>query len=260
MNSLNFFGLKVSSFSKSELVEYIVNCFNTKSSHVFYGYSLAVLSYLKKFPNYYNVTSKFDLIVTDGRLFYLIARFFKIKLKYDISIPSLTFLVLDIANSFGLNVYLLGSTSQNNCAAIKNVKYKYSKLNSVSGRDGFFTIDEEESVIKEIVKARPNVLLIGMPTPYKQELAFRLKKGLSNCIIIPCGGMIDVLAGKEKLTPPILKKIGLASLYRHIQHPKRIPELFIIGFRAIYVFSYCAYLRFIKREENISIPKMLGLN
>lgn len=258
MNSLNFFGLKVSSFSKSELVEYIVNCFNTESSSVFYGYSLAVLSYLKKFPNYYNVTSKFDLIVTDGRLFYLIARFFKIKLKYDISIPRLTLLVLDIANTFNLNVYLLGSTSQNNCAAIKNVRNKYSKLNTVSGRDGFFTIDEEESVIKEIIETNPNVLLIGMPTPYKQELALRLKYRLKNCIIIPCGGMIDVLAGKEKLTPPFLKKIGLASFYRHVQHPQRIPELIVIGFKTVYVFTYCVIQYYLRGRRNISIPKILG--
>jgi UDP-N-acetyl-D-mannosaminuronic acid transferase (WecB/TagA/CpsF family) len=33
--------------------------------------------------------------------------------------------------------------------------------------------------------------------------------------------MIDVFAGKVKLTSPILKKLGLATLVRVIQEPKR---------------------------------------
>lgn len=259
MNSINFFGLKVSSFSSDELDNYIVECFNQKKSFIFYGYSLAVLSYIKKHKQYYNITSKFDLLVTDGRLFFLIIKLFKFRLLYDISIPRLTIRVLEIANKLGLNVYLLGATELSKTKAIINLREKYSNLSSICGHNGFFSKNDEKKVINDIIVTKPNVILIGMPTPHKQELALKLKDKLQNCIIIPCGGMIDVFAGKEKLTPTFIKKIGLASIYRHIQHPKRIPELFIIGVRTIYVFSICAYLKFIKKDSNISIPKILGV-
>lgn len=260
MNQIDFFGLKLNSFNKNELDEYILDCFNKKNiSYVFYGYSLAALSYIKKYKSYYFVTNQFDLLVTDGRFLFFIAKIFNFKLNYDISIPRLTFRVLELGNTLGLRVYLLGGTQDSNSAAIKNIRNKYTNISSISGQNGFFSKSNEVKVIDEIVNYKPNILLIGMPTPYKQEISLRLKGILKNCIIIPCGGMIDVFAGKEKLTPIAIKKIGLASLYRHIQHPKRIPELFIIGFRAIYVFSYCAYLKFIKREKNISIPEILGI-
>lgn len=253
----NFFGMKVSSFIKTELTDYIVTCFNSNQSFIFYGYSLAALSYLKKYPQYYKITSQFDLFVTDGRLFYLLARLFGVNLFFDISIPRLTLLVLEIANSKGLSVYLLGGTLENNRIAQKNLTQKYKDI-MFNGRNGFYDVCDEDKIISEIVKIKPNVILLGLPTPKKQEFALKLKPYFSNCVIIPCGGMIDVFAGKERLTPIFIKKMGLASLYRHLQHPKRLSELMLIIYRTFWVFFYCAFLKYILKKDKISIPEILS--
>lgn len=257
MKQENFFGLKITSFTNNELSDYINICFSSKKSYVFYGYSLAVLSYLKKHKNYYEVTNSFDLMVTDGRLFYLLAKFFRVSLHYDISIPRLTYYLLDEANNRGCRVFLLGGTSNSNELAIRNLKFQYANL-IIDGRDGYFSLDEEVHVINLIKTFQPKIILLGLPTPYKQELSLRLRNEIDGCIIIPCGGMIDVFAGKEKLTPLWIKKLGLASLFRHIQHPKRLPELFIIAYRALWIFSYCAFLKFILKKDKISIPEILS--
>ena len=44
--------------------------------------------------------------------------------------------------------------------------------------------------------------------------------------------MIDVLASKAKMTPKILKKMGLASIYRLIQEPTRLFK------RQMYIYSF----------------------
>ncbi len=257
MRQESFFGLKITSFTNIELFEYINNCFYSKKSYVFYGYSLAVLSYLKKYKNYYEVTNSFDLMVTDGRLFYLLAKLFRLPLHNDISIPRLTYYLLGEANNRGCKIFLLGGTSNSNELAIQNLKVQYPGL-IIDGRDGYFSSDEEVHIIKLFKTFQPKIILLGLPTPYKQELSKRLRNEINDCIIVPCGGMIDVFAGKEKLTPLWIKKLGLASLYRHIQHPKRLPEIILIAYRTLWIFSYCAFLKFILRKDKISIPEILS--
>ncbi|HUW07519.1 MAG TPA: WecB/TagA/CpsF family glycosyltransferase [Williamwhitmania sp.] len=256
--SVNFFGLKISVFSEEELIFSIEQgMVNNTPAKIYYGYSLAVLSYLKKYPSYHKTAQKFDVMVTDGRLFYLLAKLFGFKLKYDISIPMLTLLAIDIAANSGSKIMLVGGTSESNAQANANLKINHPNINVLAGIDGFYDRAQEVEIIAKIVDSKPNLLLLGLPTPEKQLLATKLRPLLNGCVIIPCGGMIDVLAGKEKLTPHWLKKIGLASIYRHIQHPKRIPELILILFRTLKVSSVIFYLKFIRRSENIDIPSIV---
>lgn len=257
MEAINFFGLKVTSFTEVDLNNYIEKCLESNESYVYYGYSLAVLSYLNKYHEYYNVTSQFDLMITDGRIFYILIKLFGYNIKYDISIPRLTFKVLDIANKKNLKVFVLGGTKESNTLACKKIKGLYSNISEIRGKDGYFSSEELDSIIESIKLFKPKIIFIGMPTPQKQVLALKIKNRISGCIIIPFGGMVDVLADKEKLTPLFIKKIGLASIYRHIQNPKRLPELFIIGIRALYIFPYCAFHKFIFNNDKISIPEIL---
>lgn len=257
MENKDFFGLKVTSFTKEELITSFKQVNKISESKIYYGYSLAVLNSIKKFPEYLTITSGFDIMVTDGRLFYLLAKLFDIKLNYDISIPRLTLLALDVANENFYNVMLLGATNDSNQRAIFNVKENYPNINRVIGIDGYFDFEKRNGLYSKIIAAKPNLLLIGLPTPQKQIFALEIKEKLKGCIIIPCGGMIDVLAGKEKLTPLWIKKLGLASIYRHIQHPNRLPELFNIYWITLKVFAICAYKKFVMGQENISIPSIL---
>ena len=190
LKSLDFFGLKVSSFTRQELINSLKHVVRSKDSAVYYGYSLAVLSYIKKYPNYLDITSQFDVIVTDGRLFYLLAKFFGLKLKYDISIPRLTLLTLELANSEGYNVTIFGATKKSNEGAQKNILKKYPEITKCSGFDGYFDFRERKDIYGEIISSMPNILLLGLPTPQKQIVANELREVLASCIIIPCGGRV----------------------------------------------------------------------
>ena len=257
LESIDFYGFKISVFTKDEIIKSIEDVVNSIQSKIYYGYSLAVLIYLKKYPYYLETTSKYDVMVTDGRLFFLLAKFFGFKLKQDLSIAQLTLLTLEIANKNKYRIMLWGGSEESNKLACNKIKQKYSNINFCEGINGYFSENEKGDVFQYIKIFKPNLLLIGMPTPKKQLLASEIKPLLQGCVIIPCGGMIDVLAGKEKLTPNWLKKIGLASIYRHIQHPKRIPELMHIYFLSLKVFIVCLYLKYIKKSKEISIPSIL---
>ena len=217
--SIYCLGLKISIYTQSELEQYIESCLLGNKRNIFYGYSIGLFPKLKNNLPLLNVCNSFDLMVTDGRIFYIYMKWLKVPLKYDISIPQLTIKVIDMANRFSKSVLLFGGTKRNNELATKNLDLKYTNAIFRKGIDGYQDLNEEQLIVENINKTKPDILLIGMHSPFKEEFAYRNKERLDCKIIIPCGGMIDVFAGNKKLTPTWIKKIGFAWLYRFVQNP-----------------------------------------
>jgi UDP-N-acetyl-D-mannosaminuronic acid transferase (WecB/TagA/CpsF family) len=64
-----------------------------------------------------------------------------------------------------------------------------------------------------------------MSTPKKEEFVIRNKGKIGATLIIPCGGMVDVLAGKTTRSPRWVKRMGLATFYRIAQEPRRLMRI-----------------------------------
>lgn len=229
----SFLGLSISVFDKEELVSYIIETVKSNRKSIMYGHALWTFPMLKKYPEIFYFGEKSDVLVTDGRPFYIMAKMHGIPLKYDISIPNLVLLSLELANSNNWSVFLLGATDEINKVAQQKISKGYKNISLVAGRDGYFDQEKDaKQIIKQINQCRPSILLIGIPSPTKEEIAYLWKDDLETNIIIPCGGMIDVLAGKTKLTPKMIKKLGLASFYRVLQEPRRLLK------RYSYIYGY----------------------
>ena len=101
LDVIDFFGLKLSGFEYYELKAYLKLRLETKISTVCFGYSLGTFPYFKNHPEIAEYSNSFDLMVCDGRGLYMLAKLLGFPVKSDISIPNLTWLVLDIANFAG---------------------------------------------------------------------------------------------------------------------------------------------------------------
>jgi N-acetylglucosaminyldiphosphoundecaprenol N-acetyl-beta-D-mannosaminyltransferase len=214
----NFQGLNISIFTESELNKYIEELFYKDYTSVAYGYSLGIIPKLKTFNGLLKVSNESDLLVTDGRLFYLFLKLFGVPVKFDISIPNLVFKCLNIAEKNNANVFFLGGTETANSKALMNVRNKYPALKKVTGHHGYWS--DKHKVIDLLKSVSPDIIFLTLPTPDKEVLAAELKALNISKLIIPCGGMIDVLAGDKKISPRIIKNLGLAWFYRFIQEPK----------------------------------------
>lgn len=218
-----FFGIPVSSFERHELRDYIINAIEECKKCTIYGFSLYSIYSLQKAPEIILLGQNADVIVPDGRPFYWLLKNFKISVKDNISIPETVLLTLEVADEKNYSVMLLGATAKVNKAAERRLKFQYPNINVLHGHHGYFNFENElRCILKYVHSKKPDILLIGISSPQKEQLTFQYISAISAGVIIPCGGMIDVLAGKTKLTPPLLKKLGLASLYRVLQEPRRL--------------------------------------
>jgi N-acetylglucosaminyldiphosphoundecaprenol N-acetyl-beta-D-mannosaminyltransferase len=219
----SFFDIPVSIFTIDELGSFIKESVNSKSKNTLYGFSLHSIYNINKLPEIVSLGKQADLIVTDGRPFYWLLKLFRIPVRCNISIPESVMLTLRIADQEKYKVLLFGSEETLNRDAGLKINKQYPGIILLEGIPGYFDFDKDiEAILDRINLLNPDILLIGISSPIKERLAFKFKERLNARFIIPCGGVIDILAGKTKLTPRIIKSIGLASLYRVIQEPKRL--------------------------------------
>ncbi|MEI7473945.1 MAG: WecB/TagA/CpsF family glycosyltransferase [bacterium] len=103
---------------------------------------------------------------------------------------------------------------------------KYSGLNFVYIRDGYFTDNDEQSIIDEIKQAAPDVLFVALGVPKQELFIKKYRNELKSVIMIGVGGSFDVWSGRINRAPLIYRKLGLEWFYRLICQPSRFSRMF----------------------------------
>ena len=70
--------------------------------------------------------------------------------------------------------------------------------------------------------ARPHLLFVGMPSPFKETWCERHKSALDVPVILGVGGSFDVLAGFVRRAPLALQKLGLEWAWRLLMEPRKM--------------------------------------
>jgi len=127
--------------------------------------------------------------------------------------------LIKIAAMNGWRVFFLGASADSNNQACTNFLKRYPNLQIVGHRDGYFKNSQE--VIHQINESRAELLFVAMGSPKQELWISRHRHEISPYFCMGIGGALDVVSGKVKRAPKILRKIGLEFLYRLITQPKR---------------------------------------
>lgn len=249
-----FFGLRLHSLDRPRLEMLFADCNERAVTRVFYGYSLTVIPKIKDFPDLLTLSNTFDVLTADGKGLYLFARLFGVRLPDHLSIPDMTQYAIEYCAQNGKDLLLFGASEAVNRKACEQVSQQYPGMGSIRGINGYFSSDKEEAILAKIAEAKPDVLLIGISSPMKEALASRLRECLHGTIIIPCGGMIDVLAGVAKREPLWVKKASLAWLYRFVQEPRRLFKAVLLNglYFACVLAPVCLVKRYLLHDKDFT--------
>ena len=255
-------GLPLVVISISELVEILKSIIINKKKVTVFGYSAGIYPRIKELPELVSLFKKFDILVADGTGIPLVAKLFGVQMEDRVGIPNLTFELLKLADELKLKILLFGATKFVNDQAVLNIHKKYPNIVCAHGIDGYFQKQDELNIIKAINKENPDILFIGISSPMKEYFAINYKDKLNTKVILPCGGMIDVLADKVKRPLFTIKWIPTTWFFRFIQEPRR---LYRTTLKSVLEFVFkifpILYLKHILRiERNPSIVKHLKLN
>ncbi len=140
-----------------------------------------------------------------------------------IATTDLVHAVAELAQDANLTFYFLGGTEAVNCMAVAAMRRAYPGLTFVGWRDGYFSPDEEVSVVADIQARRPDILWVGLGFPFEQKFVSRNLHRLTGIgVVKTSGGLFDFLSGKNPRAPGWMQRLGLEWAYRMCREPRRL--------------------------------------
>ncbi|MCL2016993.1 MAG: WecB/TagA/CpsF family glycosyltransferase [Defluviitaleaceae bacterium] len=162
-----------------------------------------------------------DLVLPDAIGIILAAKWLNLPINERVPGCDITQDLLKLAKNS--SCYLLGAAPTIAEKAAHNLRQQ--GVNVTGFRDGYYTPEEEPSIIAEIQALKPDILILGMGMPRQENWAFRHCQNLPCKITLCVGGTIDIVAGNVKRAPKIMRKAGLEWLYRLATNPSRAKRM-----------------------------------
>jgi len=175
----------------------------------------------QKDPEFLKIINSADLIIPDGVIIPLSFNFFQ---KSKSCKPLKKCAGIDLAYELiqkSQRLALLGSTQE----VIDKLKIKFAD-SLVFAQNGFFHLDQKDEIFKQLVLAKPDLLLVAMGAPRQENLIAELVSELPSAIKMGVGGAFDVWAGKCQRAPRWMIFFGLEWLFRIVQEPSRLKVFF----------------------------------
>lgn len=234
--TVKIFGVHIDELKKIEVLEKIKAFLKEDVTRTIYTPNTEIVMECRKNDKLKDILNRGDIVIPDGIGLIYASKIKKKGLTERVTGCDVSLDILDIANTEGYSLFLLGGNPGVSEEASEKIKKNYPNIKLVGTHDGYFKgthtgnsgDSEELAVIDQIIKSKADILFVGLGAP-KQELWIDENKDKLNCrIIIGNGGTIDILAERVNRAPEIYQRLGLEWLYRLSKDPRRIKRQLVI--------------------------------
>lgn len=234
-------GIKVATASRADLCRAIVaDCVAKRAgradARLLFDANGHAISLAATDRDYAGALAKADVVHADGGFVVLAARHLAGAPIADRS--ATTDMIHDLAAAgleHGLSHYLLGGTEAVNAACAERLCELYPGLRIAGRRNGYWSPQEEESVIADIAARAPDLLWIGLGKPREQLFAAANRHRLGARWAITCGGCFNYVTGDYSRAPQWMQDAHLEWLYRAGTSPQLLWRYLTTSPHAVYL-------------------------
>jgi N-acetylglucosaminyldiphosphoundecaprenol N-acetyl-beta-D-mannosaminyltransferase len=126
----------------------------------------------------------------------------------------------------GRRFYLYGGRNQGALVELaRRLRLRHPGLQIVGGHVPPFralTPEEEDAVVADIERCRPDVVWVGIGVPKQEKWMARMRPRLSAPVLIGVGAAFDFHAGLIPQAPARMQRLGLEWAFRLAQEPRRL--------------------------------------
>lgn len=214
--------IEIASFGMAEAVKTVEKFIETQKPHLIATANAEMLMLAESNEEFKAILQSADLVVPDGAGVVWAAKTLGRPVKERVAGYDLTQELLSIAAQKGYRIYFLGAAPGVALQAKIVAETKYPGLLIVGVRDGYFADKDDITVIDDITKANPHILLAAMGVPRQEHWLYKYRNHLNVPVAMGVGGTFDVMAGIVDRAPLWMQKSGLEWSYRLIKQPRRI--------------------------------------
>ncbi len=229
MKEIKIFNIRVHPWRKSDFVSVIKSNLENGNQLTQIGVNSASVNELTRNDELRRAVNNADLVNIDGMSVVWALCFLGYKVPERIATPDLADAVLAMAEKERFSVFLFGAREQNIFTCAKNLVITFPELVIAGYRNGYYQAEDESLIVDMINKAKPDILLIGMPSPQKELFFEKYRNELTSKYILGVGGYFDIVSGYTKRAPKWMQNIGMEWFYRFIQEPRRLWRRYLIG-------------------------------
>ena len=222
MDSLDILGTRLDVLDEPQAIEAILRFARegTPAQVVTLGTEMVV--YAQRDPSFRAIVNASALSLCDTIGVLAVARSRGARLERRVTGVELVEALCKRAAVEGLSIYFLGGAEGVAADAAAILEVTYPGLIVAGTRNGFFTEDEEGSIVAAIRASGAKLLLVGLGSPRQEKWLARNLAATGCGVGIGVGGSFDVISGRVKRAPMLWRNLGVEWLYRLMSEPQRI--------------------------------------
>jgi exopolysaccharide biosynthesis WecB/TagA/CpsF family protein len=203
-------------------------CRGPRAAHTVVTANASIICMMQRDDELARACRQGDLILPDGMSVVWTSRLAGIGFPERVPGVDMMEMLLGASSAHRLRVYFLGARREVLDALLRRCVTDYPGLVVAGHRDGYFGPAEHDAVAAAIRESRPDVLFVGMPSPFKETWCERYRATLDVPVIMGVGGSFDVLSGFVRRSPRILQVLGLEWAWRLLMEPRKMWKRYLL--------------------------------
>ena len=218
-------GVGVDPVTMDEALARVEGFFSARSPHLIATANAEMLMNATHDDQLRSILNGADLVVPDGAGTVWAAHHLGADMPERVAGYDLAQEIMRRATSAGRKIFFFGSAPGVADKAKRTAEQLYPGISIVGTRNGYFSADEEPSIIEQIKRAQPDLLLVALGVPKQEKWLAAHMDELNVPVSIGVGGTFDVMAGVMKRAPLWMQRAKLEWLFRAMLQPKRAGRL-----------------------------------
>jgi N-acetylglucosaminyldiphosphoundecaprenol N-acetyl-beta-D-mannosaminyltransferase len=219
---VTLFGIPIDNLNMAEVLDCIEAMIGDGGIHQHVVVNVDKIVKMESNPNLRQTVLDCDLITVDGQPVIWVSKLLKCPIKERVTGVDLFGTLMARCAERGLRPYLLGARQEIVTKTVDALKAKHPTLNLAGWRNGYWTAEEEDNIVQEIKRAKPDVLCMAVGSPKQELFLGKWKQEMRVPFVMGVGGSFDVTAGVLRRAPRWMQRLGLEWLFRLAQEPRRL--------------------------------------
>lgn len=225
MDKVNILGVNVDMVTIPQATERIMGFFNEDRLHSVFTPNSEIIMQAYRDTEFADLLNSADLLTADGIGVVYASKILKKPISeraagYDIAVK-----VLEKINYTDHKLFLFGGKPGVADIAKEKLLKKYTDLNIVGCRNGYFKEEDEADIVRQINESGADILFVCLGAPKQEKWIDAHKNELNVKVAMGIGGSLDVFAGTAERAPEFFCKTGLEWFYRLCKEPWRAKRM-----------------------------------